>query len=175
MIRLLQSNIELKTASASKLEDLKDIFLENSSGNCNKIFGHRIFDVTALLSVSAVLCCPVCLHDELSLTEDSRYGICSNFSIKCRNYDFLKGFTSSEKIYSKSKLNTLIVFALRVIGKGYTAGNKLFGMLDLPFLSKKAFRNQELKIQQAASIVSTESMKNAATEVKELKNCPKNQ
>ncbi|GFY25320.1 uncharacterized protein TNCV_2484401 [Trichonephila clavipes] len=70
------SNIELKTASASKFEDLKDNFLENS-GNCDEIFGHRIFDVTTLLSVFAVLCCPVCvcLHDELSLTEDSR--ICS--------------------------------------------------------------------------------------------------
>ncbi|GFT45899.1 uncharacterized protein TNCV_2250421 [Trichonephila clavipes] len=45
-------------------------------------------------------------------------------------------------------------------------------MLDLLFLSKTAFRNQELKIQQAASIVSIESMKNAATEVKKLKNSP---
>ncbi|GFU96328.1 uncharacterized protein TNCV_89051 [Trichonephila clavipes] len=160
------SNIELKTASASKLEDLKANFLENSR-NSDEIFGHRIFDITTLLSVFAVLCCPVCLHDELSLTEDSRYGICSNFSLKCRNCDFLKGFTSSAKI-NKFKLNTLIAFALRVIGKGYTAGNKLFGMLDLPFLSKTAFRNQELKIQQAASIVSIESMKNAANEVKKF-------
>ncbi|GFW49147.1 uncharacterized protein TNCV_3924541 [Trichonephila clavipes] len=165
------SNIELKTASASKLEDLKDNFLKNSR-NCDEIFGHRIFDVTALLSVFAVLCCPVCLHDELSLTEDSRYVMCSNFSLKCRNCDFLKGFTSSEKINNKFKLNTLIAFALRITGKGYTAGNKLFGMLDLPFLSKTAFRNQELKIQQAASIVSIESKKNAATEVKKLKNSP---
>ncbi|GFV97586.1 uncharacterized protein TNCV_2040941 [Trichonephila clavipes] len=123
------SNIELKTASASKLEDLKANFLENSE-NCDEIFGHRIFDVTTLLSVFAVLCCPVCLHDELSLTEDSRYGIRSNFSLKCRNCDFLKGFTSSEKINNKFKLNTLIAFALKVIGKGYTAENKLFGMLD---------------------------------------------
>ncbi|GFY22394.1 uncharacterized protein TNCV_2176551 [Trichonephila clavipes] len=45
-------------------------------------------------------------------------------------------------------------------------------MLDLLFHSKTAFRNQELKIQQAASIVSIESMKNAATEVKKLKNSP---
>ncbi|GFS93497.1 uncharacterized protein TNCV_1982061 [Trichonephila clavipes] len=130
-----------------------------SSGNSDEIFGHRIFDVPTLLSVFAVLCCPVCLHDELSLTEDSRYGICSNLSLKCRNCDFLKGFTSSEKINNKFKLNSVIDFALRVIGKGNTAGNKLFGMLDLPFLSKTAFRNQELKIQQAASIVSIESMK----------------
>ncbi|GFX26565.1 uncharacterized protein TNCV_4535771 [Trichonephila clavipes] len=112
------SNIELKTASASKLEDLKDNFLE-SSGNSDEIFGHRIFDVTTLLSVFAVLCCPVCLH-ELSLTEDSRYGICSNFSLKCRNCDFFKGFTSSEKINNIFKLNTLIAFALRVIGKWYS-------------------------------------------------------
>ncbi|GFW44776.1 retrovirus-related Pol polyprotein from transposon 17.6 [Trichonephila clavipes] len=165
------SNIEPKTASASKLEDLKDNFLE-SSGNSDEIFGHRIFDVTTLLSMFVVLCCPVCLHDELSLTEDSRYGICLNFSLKCRNCDFLKGFTSSEKINNKFKLNTVISFALRVFGKGYTAGNKQFVMLDLPFLSKTAFRNQELKIQQAASIVSIESMRNAATEVKKLKNSP---
>ncbi|GFV05767.1 hypothetical protein TNCV_1129901 [Trichonephila clavipes] len=65
------SNIELKTASASKLEDLKDNFLE-STGNSDEIFRHRIFDVTTLLSVFAVLCCPVYLHDELSLTEDSK-------------------------------------------------------------------------------------------------------
>ncbi|GFU28541.1 hypothetical protein TNCV_467641 [Trichonephila clavipes] len=64
-------NIELKNANASKLEDLKDNFLENS----DEIFGHRIFDDTTLLSVFAVLCCPGCLHNELSLTEDSRYGI----------------------------------------------------------------------------------------------------
>ncbi|GFV82033.1 uncharacterized protein TNCV_3152311 [Trichonephila clavipes] len=132
------SNIELKTASASRLEGLKDNFLENS-GNCDEIFGHRIFDVTTLLSVFALLCCSVCLHDELSLTEDSS---------------------------NKFKLNILIAFALRVIGKGYRAGNKLLGMMDLPFLSKTAFRNEELNIQQAASIVPIESMKNAATEVK---------
>ncbi|GFW83686.1 uncharacterized protein TNCV_667991 [Trichonephila clavipes] len=83
-----------------------------------------------------------------------------------------EGFSSSEKTNNKFKLNTLIAFALRVIGKGYTAGNKLFGMLDLPFLSKTAFRNQELKIQQAASIFSIESMKHAATEVKKLKKSP---
>ncbi|GFW10756.1 putative transposable element [Trichonephila clavipes] len=65
------SNIEMKTASASKLEELKDNFFENSR-NCDEIFGHRIFDVTTLLSVFAVLCCLVCLHDELGLTEDSR-------------------------------------------------------------------------------------------------------
>ncbi|GFQ67585.1 hypothetical protein TNCT_681151 [Trichonephila clavata] len=70
---LAASNIELKTASASKLEDLKNDFLEkNSSGNCNEIFGHRISDVTTLLSVLAILCCPVCLQDELSLIKDSR-------------------------------------------------------------------------------------------------------
>ncbi|GFW19324.1 hypothetical protein TNCV_256511 [Trichonephila clavipes] len=64
------SNIEMKTASASKLKDLKDNVLE-SSAHSDEIFGHGIFDVTTLLSVFAVLCCPVCLHDELSLTEDS--------------------------------------------------------------------------------------------------------
>ncbi|GFW79245.1 uncharacterized protein TNCV_2476521 [Trichonephila clavipes] len=45
-------------------------------------------------------------------------------------------------------------------------------MLDLPFLSKRSFRNQELKFQQDASVVYIESMKNAATEVKKLKNSP---
>ncbi|GFV68808.1 hypothetical protein TNCV_1969801 [Trichonephila clavipes] len=83
------SNIELKTASASKLEDLKDNFLE-SSGYSDEIFGHQIFDVTTLLSVFTVLCCPVCLHDELSLKEDSRKLPYSYEIVTSHNYASLR-------------------------------------------------------------------------------------
>lgn len=156
------------TASSSKLQSKKDVSLDESS-KINELCGSRIMDIEILVSVFAMLSCSVCFNSKLSLTEDSRFGMCSNFLIKCNNCSFSKGFASSKKMNKSNSLNTLAVFALRLIGKGYTAGKKLFSVLDMPFLSKGTFRQQELKIHQAAYKAVEESMCNAAKEIKDLK------
>lgn len=157
-----------KTASSSKLEGNQEVFrVENS--DINEICGHRIVDIDILISVFAVLCCPVCFNEKLSLIEDSQFGLCSNFLLKCNKCSFTKGFASSKKVNNENEINILVVYALRLIGKGYTAGKKLFSMLDMPFISRATFRRQELKILQAASKAAEESMDNAAKEVKQLK------
>jgi hypothetical protein len=48
-----------------------------------------------------------------------------------------------QKSKNRNEINTLVVYALRLIGKGYRAGMKLLCMLDMLFLSKTTFRRQE--------------------------------
>ncbi|GBO24214.1 hypothetical protein AVEN_211998-1 [Araneus ventricosus] len=66
-----------------------------------------------------------------------------------------------------SEINTRFVFALRIIGKGFTAAKKLYATLNLPaFLSKDSFRIQELKLLHASVSVAENSMKHAAGEIR---------
>ncbi|KAF8794331.1 hypothetical protein HNY73_002322 [Argiope bruennichi] len=108
------------------------------------------------------------LQIPFTLPEDSTFGLCSNFCLKCKNCSFYKGFSSSKKKNTSNEINTRLVCALRIIGKGYTAGKKFFATLNFPsFLSKQAFRMQELKLLRAARSVAENSMNIAATELKD--------
>lgn len=101
--------------------------------------------------------------DCLYLVEDSMLGLCSNFSLQCKNCSFTKGFASSKKPNTCNEINTRMVYALRVIGKGFSAGTKLCAFLNLPaFLSKRAFRMQGIKILRAATTVAENCMRKAA-------------
>ncbi|GBN16719.1 hypothetical protein AVEN_49361-1 [Araneus ventricosus] len=111
--------------------------------------------------------------NNLMLNEDSRFGLSSNVCIKCKNCNFMKGFSSTVKVNNRNQLNTLVVYAIRIIGKGYNGGRKLFCLLDLPFLSKNTFRRQEMKLKQAASEAATESMKTSANNIMLLKGAQK--
>lgn len=69
-----------------------EVFLEilktNSKG---KLYGNHIFHLETLLTVS-LLCCPLSFKKCLDLTEDSTFRLCSNFQLKCKNWEFVKGF-----------------------------------------------------------------------------------
>ncbi|GFV21116.1 uncharacterized protein TNCV_4267491 [Trichonephila clavipes] len=80
----------------------------------------------------------------------------------------MTGFTSTPKENKKFSLNTLLVFGLRLIGRGFTAGKKLC-TLNLPCISKNTFRAHELKLLEAVQICSEENMKAASKEVQNLK------
>ncbi|GBM58555.1 hypothetical protein AVEN_255335-1 [Araneus ventricosus] len=85
----------------------------------------------------------------------------------CKNCPFSKGFASLKKQQRNSEINTRFVFALRIIGKGFTAAKKLCATLHLPaFLSKVSFRIQELKLPHASVSVVENSMKHAAGEIR---------
>ncbi|GFW83676.1 uncharacterized protein TNCV_667891 [Trichonephila clavipes] len=63
-------------------------------------------------------------------------------------------------------INSSIVLALRIVGKGFSAGKKLSAFLGLPFLSKLAFRNQERKLLKATERVAQENINAALSEIK---------
>ncbi|GBO18390.1 hypothetical protein AVEN_132458-1 [Araneus ventricosus] len=158
------------TASYSKLERYKHNFsTETSSETNSEIFGNRIINVKTLISVFAILCCPVCFSNNLMLNEDSGFGLSSNFCIKCKNCSFMKGLSLTVKVNNKNQLNILVVYALRLIGKGYNVGRKLFCLFVLPFLSKNIFRRQEMKLKQAAYETATENMRTSANNIMLLK------
>lgn len=153
------------TASSSKLkipEDMEKIAAENDQG----LKGNRIFDVETLFYIFSILSCPICFKTGLQLNEDSRFGLCSNFSLVCK-CGYIKGFTSTTKENNKNTLNSLLVFGLRLIGKGYTAGKKLLFTLNLPFTSKTTFRRHETKLLEAVQFASDQNMEQASREIKD--------
>ncbi|GBM43734.1 hypothetical protein AVEN_153377-1 [Araneus ventricosus] len=109
------------------------------------------------------------MEKELSLTEDSRFGMCSNFLLKCRNCSFSKRFASSIKVDNRIDINIFVVYGLQLIGKGYRAGRKFISMLDMSFLSKATYRRLELAILQAASKAAQKSMGDAAEQLRKTK------
>ncbi|GBM73975.1 hypothetical protein AVEN_155327-1 [Araneus ventricosus] len=164
------SSTQNKTCSEKKLLNSQQHLNDLVDLNKEQLSGFRIIDLEILVSVFTLLYCPVCFTDNLYLVEDSTFGLCSNFCLRCKNCSFTKGFASSKKQDTSNEINTRLVCALRLIGKGFSAGKKFCAALNFPsFLSKKAFRMQELKLIRAASTVAENSMNKAAAVIKENK------
>ncbi|GFX71852.1 uncharacterized protein TNCV_1442761 [Trichonephila clavipes] len=130
--------------------------------------GNRIMNFQALMGIISILCCPECYATGLKLAEDSKEGLCSNLCVAC-SCGFMTGFTSTPKENKKFSLNTLLVFGMRLIGRGFTAGKKLLCTLNLPCISKNTFRAHELKLLEAVQLCSEENMKAASKEVPKFK------
>ncbi|GFU86826.1 uncharacterized protein TNCV_1342711 [Trichonephila clavipes] len=77
----------------------------------------------------------------------------------------LTEFSSSKKTLNCPEVNTRFVYGMRQIGKGFSAGFKLCGTLNLPRLSKTAYTNHENKLMSVISEVSELSMQKAASEL----------
>ncbi|GFT05632.1 uncharacterized protein TNCV_1044941 [Trichonephila clavipes] len=120
------------------------------------------------MGIISILCCPECYATGLKLEEDSKEGLCSNLCVTC-SCGFMTGFTSTPKENKKFSLNTLLIFGLRLIGRGFTAGKKLLYTLNLPCISKNTFRAHELKLLDAVQLCSEENMKAASKEVQNFK------
>ncbi|GBM51319.1 hypothetical protein AVEN_175763-1 [Araneus ventricosus] len=156
----------VSTASATKLNTL-----ESSDGleyDFQELKGNRIIDIQTLLGVFSILSCPKCFATALKLAEDSKEGLCSNFAIVCK-WGFMVGFTSTPKENKKCSLNTLFVFGLILMGRGFSAGVKLLCTLNLPYVYKKTFRTHELKLLEAVKYSCEENMKAESKEVQNLK------
>ncbi|GFX45163.1 uncharacterized protein TNCV_3432111 [Trichonephila clavipes] len=120
------------------------------------------------MGIISFLCCPECYATGLKLAEDSKEGLCPNLCVAC-SCGFMTGFTSTPKENKKFSLNTLLVFGMRLIRTGFTAGKKLLCTLNLPFISKNTFRAHELKLLEAVQLCSEENMKTASKEVQYFK------
>ncbi|GFY32462.1 uncharacterized protein TNCV_3559701 [Trichonephila clavipes] len=88
-----------------------------------------------------------------------------NHLLWCKHCDFYSGFSSSKKTLNCPEVNTRFVYCMRQIGKGFSAGFKLCGTLNLPRLSKTAYTNHENKLMSVISEVSELSMQRATSEL----------
>ncbi|GFX21222.1 uncharacterized protein TNCV_2251701 [Trichonephila clavipes] len=152
-------------ASSSKIKILAAFDEEIAEYQRKPLTGNRIIDMEVLLNLFLQLCCPRCFEEGILLSEDSTYGLCSNFVIRCKHCDFYSGFSSSKKTLNYFEVNTRFVYGMRQIGKGFSAGFKLCSTLNLPRLSKTAFTNHENKLISVISEVSELSMQKAASEL----------
>ncbi|GFU98833.1 uncharacterized protein TNCV_672901 [Trichonephila clavipes] len=59
---------------------------------------------------------------------------------------------------------------MRIIGKGFSAGEKLFSMLNIPYSSKCTYRQHEIKLLHAASQAANNSMLESAKSIVECSN-----
>ncbi|GFS49544.1 uncharacterized protein TNCV_2968381 [Trichonephila clavipes] len=122
------------TASCSKLGNKSFSTAEEMPG---PVFGNRIVDLELIVEAFAQLCCPKCFAEKVELFEDSRYGLCSHFTLKYR--------------------------------QRFCGAFKLCSTLNLPQLTKTAYKNQEAKLLKEVQEVAEESMIKAATEIVEKK------
>lgn len=150
------------SVSASKLGSFNTSDREFSS---DSLSGNRILDLEILAGIFAELSCPKCNSCKLVLEEDSRYGLCSHFVLKCENCEFVKGFASSKKTVNEAEINKRLVYGMRQVGKGFSAAYKLCSTLNLPQLSHTSYKNHQKKLLKVVADVAENSMSKAAEEV----------
>ncbi|GFY23249.1 uncharacterized protein TNCV_3764871 [Trichonephila clavipes] len=131
------------------------------------VFGNRIVDLELIVEAFSQLCCPKCFAEKVELFEDSRYGLCSHFTLKCKCCDFFFCICFIKKVVNAPVINTRLVYGMRQIGKGFAGAFKLCSTLNLPRLTKTAYKNQEAKLLKVVQEVAEESMIKAATEIVE--------
>jgi len=79
---------------------------------------------------------------------------------------FTKGFSTPKKININNEVNTRFVYAMRIIGRGFSAGKRLCATMNIPsFMSKNTFIIQERSILLSSTHVAKESMKVAGSAV----------
>ncbi|GFW59046.1 uncharacterized protein TNCV_2831521 [Trichonephila clavipes] len=104
-----KSSCSTCTRSSSSKIKMAAVFDEEIAEYERKpLTGNRIIDVEvlSLLNMFLQLCCPRCFQEGLLLSEDSRYGLCSNFVIRRKNFDLSSGFSSSKKTLNSPEVNT---------------------------------------------------------------------
>ncbi|GIY13498.1 RNA-directed DNA polymerase from mobile element jockey [Caerostris darwini] len=101
----------LKTNKAP--ENLKTYGFNQQESVSNALVGNRIIGIEILSNVFSELSCPKCFNNNICLFEDSKYGLCSHFTLKCGKCDFLKGFSSTQKTLNVPEVNARCVYGMR--------------------------------------------------------------
>ncbi|GFU12838.1 hypothetical protein TNCV_3574031 [Trichonephila clavipes] len=83
------------TASCSKLGNESLSTAEEMPG---PVFDNRIVDLELIVEAFAQLCCPKFFTEKVELFEDSRYGLCSHFTLNCKCCDFCLHLLHQKKL-----------------------------------------------------------------------------
>ncbi|GFU89865.1 hypothetical protein TNCV_4743061 [Trichonephila clavipes] len=73
------------TACCSKLGNESFSTAEEMPG---PVLGNKIVDLELIVEAFAQLCCPKCFAEKVELFENSRYGLCSLFTLKFSNREY---------------------------------------------------------------------------------------
>ncbi|GFU64582.1 CCHC-type domain-containing protein [Trichonephila clavipes] len=79
---LKNSSATSTNASSSKIKIPAAFDEEIAEYQRKPLTGNRIIDMEVLLNLFLQLCCPRCFEEGILLSEDSTYGLCSNFVIR---------------------------------------------------------------------------------------------
>lgn len=154
----------IPTSSESKLNFMSSADdLENDKGNA-------IFNIEILNEAISFLCCPVCFKSGINLIQESVFGLALNMSMKCANCNYLISFCTSAKVNKLHNINIAFVFGMRLLGRGYSAANKLCSAINVKCPSKTSYRLLERKLECAAEKIANEKMNDAALEIRVDKN-----
>ncbi|GFU91273.1 putative kolobok1-1 nv [Trichonephila clavipes] len=84
------------------------------------VFGNRIVDLELIVEAFAQLCCPKCFAAKVELFVDSRYGLCSHFTLKCKLTDnFIDRLQNYYGIAVRSNVGNLTAMQQNVIAALY--------------------------------------------------------
>lgn len=124
-----------KVSSSTKKIDLSEYDNYNTDVN----YKNEIIDISILSDIlQENSLCKYCKKSGLHMTSVNNVGLASNLELSCKYCDFSKTFTSSKEVQIPNKnkqmfdVNIRLVYGLRCIGKGQTAGQTLCGILNLP-------------------------------------------
>ncbi|GFX79282.1 uncharacterized protein TNCV_695941 [Trichonephila clavipes] len=125
-----------------------------------------IFNLGVLYNVISLLCCPVCFERNVSVVQDSVFGLALNMTFNyCENCDYSFSFCTSEKVNKLHSINLAFVFGIRIIGKGHSVSKNVCSAINIDAQSKRAFGFLEKKLEFGASNVACNSMKEAASDI----------
>ncbi|GFY26231.1 uncharacterized protein TNCV_355471 [Trichonephila clavipes] len=97
--------------------------------------------------------------------EDSEVGLDSNVAVKCSKCNFILPFSSNEKLNKQSTINLQFVCGMRVIRRVYSSAKKLCATLNIPCVTKGAYRLCEKKLLAPVTSTAKDGMNDATFQV----------
>ncbi|GIY27494.1 uncharacterized protein CDAR_496951 [Caerostris darwini] len=133
--------------------NLKSYGFNQQESVSNSLVGNRIIDIETLSNVFSELACPKCFNNNICLFKDSKYGLCSHFTLERGKCDCLKGFSSTQKTLNVPAVNARFVYGMRQIGKRFPSAYKFCATMNLPALSKSGYKKHEHRLLKVVADV----------------------
>ncbi|GIY99578.1 uncharacterized protein CEXT_71661 [Caerostris extrusa] len=105
----------LEEGNDSFYENLKSYGFNQQESVSNSLVGNRIIDIETLSNVFSELSCTKCYNNDICLFEDSKYGLCSHFTLKCDGTWQRRGHTSLNGCVAVLSIDTGKVLDLEVM------------------------------------------------------------
>lgn len=111
------------------------------------VVGRRIVDINHLVREITLLAThnKVCTAGRFYLVKELKKGLFSKFQFHCDNCN-KDAFVTSEPIEKSNELNDALVWGAVSVGIGYSQSDELLGIMDVPIMGPKKFRQHESRV-----------------------------